>query len=87
LATLFYAFSCKSLKKNIWEINLFTNFWLILACLFGVFMLLIAIYFPGLQTLLRTQGLSVSDWSLVLILSFVNIIVIEISKYFVKTKK
>lgn len=85
LATLFYAFSCKTLRRNLWEINPFTNIWLIFAFLFGVLLLLGAIYLPVLQNLLQTRSLSLFDWTLVLILSLVNITLVETSKYFTKS--
>jgi len=80
--SLFYVFSCKSLKRNLWRINLFSNKFLIFAWLFGVIMLLAALYIPLLQTLLRTVPLGVFDWGLVLGLGLLNIILIEATKYY-----
>ena len=85
--SLFYVFSCKSLRRNLWEINLWSNRFLILAWLIGILMLLAALYIPFLQTLLKTVPLNSFDWSLVLILGFLNIFLIEITKWwFIKYK-
>ncbi|MDI6883170.1 MAG: HAD-IC family P-type ATPase [Patescibacteria group bacterium] len=80
--TLFYAFSCKNLKQNIWRYNLFSNLYLILCQAFSLFMLLIAIYLPPFQILLKTVPLNFFDWQLILGLGFLNIILIEAIKYY-----
>ncbi|MFH0906819.1 MAG: HAD-IC family P-type ATPase [bacterium] len=79
--SLFYVFSCKSLRQNIWRINLLSNKFLILSWLFGVMMLLAALYVPILQSLLKTTPINLFDWMLVFGLGFVNIILIETVKY------
>jgi len=55
--SIFYIFSCKSLRRNIWQINPFSNKFLILAWLFGVVALIAALYLPALQALLKTVPL------------------------------
>jgi Ca2+-transporting ATPase len=84
--SLFYVFSCKSLRRNIWHINHFSNKFLIFAWIFGVVALVSALYVPALQTLLGTIGLSFFDWQLVLGLGFLNIALIEATKWFFITK-
>ncbi|MFC1789784.1 cation-translocating P-type ATPase [Patescibacteria group bacterium] len=85
--SLFYVFSCKNLRKNIWNINIFDNKILLLGWLWGIIMLFSAIYFPPLQNLLKTQVLNIFDWTLVLGLGIINLILIEITKYFFNRKK
>lgn len=80
--SLFYIFSCKSLRRNIWQINLFSNKFLFFSWLFGIVMLLTALYVPFLQGLLKTIPLNLFDWSLVLGLGFLNIAMIEATKYY-----
>lgn len=84
--SIFYIFSCKSLRKNLWQINPFSNKYLLFVWLLGVLMLLAAIYFPPLQTLLRTQPLVFFDWQMILGLGFLNIILIEATKWYFITK-
>ena len=45
-------------------------------------MLLGALYFGPLQTLLKTVPLNLFDWSLVLSLGILNIVLIEATKYY-----
>lgn len=80
--SLFYVFSCKSLRRNLWHINPFSNKFLILAWIFGIIMLLSALYLPLLQTLLKTVSLSLFDWQLILGLGMLNIILIEATKWY-----
>ncbi len=80
--SIFYIFSCKSLRRNIWQINPFSNKFLILAWLFGVVALIAALYLPALQTLLKTVPLNLFDWQLILGLGLFNIILIEATKHY-----
>jgi len=86
--TIFYVFSCKDLKKNIWQINIFSNPLLILSWVFAVVMLIGAIYIPFLQVLLKTVPLNLFDWGLVFAIGIINLFLIELTKFFfIKTKK
>jgi len=81
LNSLLYVFSCKSLRKNIWHINPFSNKFLLLAWAFGVIALMSAVYLPFLQSLLRTEPLFFIDWIIVFVLSIIQVILIEITKF------
>jgi len=85
--SLFYVFSCKSLRKNLWHINPFSNRFLVGAVVIGFLMLIIAIYLPFLQTLLKTVPLGPFEWLILIGLGLVNIVSIEITKWFFITKK
>jgi len=85
--SIFYVLSCKSLRKNLWRINPFSNKFLVSAWIFGVIMLISALYLPPLQALLETVPLNLFDWQLILGLGFLNIILIEATKWHFITKK
>ena len=80
--SLFYVFSCKSLRRNIWHINPFSNKFLVFAWIFGVAALIAAIYLPFLQIILKTTPLNLFDWGLLLSLGLFNLILIEATKYY-----
>lgn len=80
--TLFYVFSCKNLRKNIWQYNPFSNLYLIGSIFFSFVMLLIAVYVPIFQNLLKTVSLNLFDWSWVAGLGITNLILIELIKFF-----
>lgn len=84
--TLFYAFSCKNLRKNLWQYNPFSNLYLIFCIFFSLFMLLIAIYLPPFQNLLKTVALTFSNWLLLSGLGIINLILIEATKWYFITK-
>jgi len=79
--SLFYVFSCKSLRKNIWHINPFSNKFLIYSVVIGIIMLVAAVYVPFLQTLLKTAPLGVHDWSIIFGIGIINLILIEAAKH------
>jgi Ca2+-transporting ATPase len=84
--SIFYIFSCRSLRKNIWQINLFSNRFLILAWIFAIMVLLAGLYLPILQTFLKTTPLTFFDWQLVFGLGLLNLILIEATKWYFITK-
>jgi len=86
--SLFYVFSCRSLRRNLWRINPFSNKFLIGAWLFGILMLIVALYLPLFQNLLKTAPLTLFDWRLILGLGLINVILIEATKWwFIKDIK
>ncbi|MCH8741927.1 HAD-IC family P-type ATPase [Patescibacteria group bacterium] len=85
--TFFYAFSCRNLRKNIWQINIFSNLYLIGAIFLSFLLLLVAIYLPPFQNLLKTQPLSLFGWFLILGLGVINLILIEAIKWYFITKR
>lgn len=86
VGSTFSVFSCKSLRKNLWQIDLFSNKFLVISWVFAIMMLFSAFYFPPLQTLLRTVPLNLFDWQLILILGFLNMLLIEAAKWYFITK-
>lgn len=81
VSSLFYGFSCKNLNKNLWQYNPLSNKWLNLSILFGWVMIMLAIYNPFLQTILKTVPLPMFDWILLIILGITQISFIELVKY------
>jgi len=79
--SIFYVFSCKSLRKNLWHINPFSNKLLLVAAILGVIMLIAAVYLPLLQILLKTVPLSVYDWLIILSFGMIELIAIEAAKH------
>ena len=82
-----YVFSCKSLRKNIWHINIFSNKFLVYTWLLGLTALVAAVYLPPLNFLLKTVPLSLSDWWIIIGLGIVNLTLIESSKWYYIHKK
>jgi len=79
-----YAFSCKNFRKNIWQYNPFSNKILNLTITFGLLLLFLSIYFLPLQILLKTAPLGILEWLFLIIFGFLNLVVFEGMKYFLK---
>jgi calcium-translocating P-type ATPase len=84
--SLFYVFSCRSLRKTVFQKGIFGNPALVGAAAFGFFSLTAAVYFPFLQRLLRTQALGLAEWTLVVGLGIFNVLAIEAAKWFFISK-
>ncbi len=87
LDSLLYIFSAKSLRRNIWHINPFSNRYLLLAVGFGVALQLFALYTPFMREILNLTILNMTEWLIIIVLALVKITAIEIGKYFFIHKK
>ncbi|MFH1565207.1 MAG: HAD-IC family P-type ATPase [bacterium] len=79
--SLFYVFSCRSLKHSIWNKEFFANKYLIGAVFIGFFLQVIAIYIPFLQRFLQTVPLTLFDWIVIIALNIGIVLSIEIAKF------
>ena len=85
--SLFFALSLKNMMKPIWKINIFDNKYLLLAILFSAVILGSAFSIETLRTIL---SISIPDFTIilwVLLFGSLNLVIIEISKYFVFRKR
>jgi len=85
--TLFYAFSCRNLRKNVWKYNPLSNLYLLSAIFFSYLMLLLAVYLPPFQQLLKTVPLNLFDWTLIFGFGAINLVGIEAIKFYFIVKK
>ncbi|MBX4269246.1 calcium-translocating P-type ATPase, SERCA-type [Clostridium estertheticum] len=76
LSQLIHVFECRSEKHSLFEINPFTNMYLLGAVSISVIMLLSIVYIPFLQSVFHTIPLNLGQWLIVLffsgIISFIN---------------
>lgn len=79
--TLLLIFSVKSLDKNIWEYNPFTNRFMNFSSVVGLLLMLLAVYAPTLQKLLNTVSLP-TPWLIAAFgVSFLCQALVEVGKY------
>lgn len=79
--TLFWAFSCRNLKKNLWQYNPFSNWFLNLAIFLALLLLFGAVYLSPLQQILKTEAVNIG-WLMVIIgFGLVNLSFIEVTKW------
>ncbi|MCH7828455.1 cation-transporting P-type ATPase [Patescibacteria group bacterium] len=80
--SLFYVFSVRSLRRNIWQYNPFSNLWVTGAVFLGLLLLVSAVYLPLLQFFLGTVALTLFDWTLLISLGLLNVLLIEAVKWY-----
>lgn len=86
--SLLYVFSCKTLRKNLWQEHLLSNKFLFFSVVLGVVLLLAGIYVPALNRVLKTVPLKPAFWLLILGKGLVSIAGIETVKWlFLRRKK
>jgi len=80
--TAFVVFCYKSLRKNLWKINLFSNKWLVFSSLMVFLTFSLAIYFPPLQQILHTVPLGIEGWLIIIGVGVLSMFLIEITKWY-----
>ncbi len=79
--SLMFALVVSSLRRSIIRRDIFSNRYLILSFIFGSLLILMAVYSPILQIMLNTVALSFEHWLWILSISVVELILLEITKY------
>ncbi len=78
----FNAWNCRHESKSIFQINPFSNKFLVGTTFTIIFLQLLAIYHPLMQKFLRTTALDLSDWFIIIPIATSVIIAEEIRKFF-----
>ena len=80
--TAFVVYAFKSLRYNIWNINIFSNNWLLVSSLVVFASFSAAVYLPILQQLLHTVPLVLNDWLILIAFGMVSLAMIEATKWY-----
>ena len=87
LDSLIFAFAVRSFKRPLWRKDIFSNKYLVWAVGVSLALLIGAIYIGPLQKLLHTQALGIIEWTAILLVSFIEILLIEFSKKIIFSTK
>jgi len=82
----FNAWNCRSESKSIFQMNPFSNMFLVGATVIIIFLQFAALYTPFLQKILHTTPLSLSEWLIIIPIAGSIILVEEIRKFFYRRK-
>lgn len=82
IGAIFFSFSMKNLKKPIWKIKIFSNKYLVFSLALSLALLFGALTLPPLQSLLSLVALSYKEMLFILFIGLVNLVSIELVKYF-----
>jgi len=80
--TAFVIYCYKNLRKNIWQINIFSNKWLVLSSILVFTTFALAIYVPPFQLLLKTVPLGIGSWVILILIGLISMFIIEITKWY-----
>jgi P-type Ca2+ transporter type 2C len=84
MSQLFHVFECRSMKKSIFQINIFTNMYLFFAVAISISMLLLIIYLPFFQIIFHTVYLDGAKWLIIIfysgVISLINSLYLLIKK-------
>ncbi|HCC22930.1 TPA: ATPase [Candidatus Falkowbacteria bacterium] len=86
LNSLLYVFSCKSLIRPLWRINIFDNVYLLLAVAGGLLLQVVPIYLPGLNSVLGLRPLGLVEWGMVVTFALMQVVLIELTKIFYRLR-
>ncbi|MDO8536960.1 MAG: HAD-IC family P-type ATPase [bacterium] len=78
----FNAWNCRSEDKSIFQLNPFSNKFLVGATLIVISLQLVAVYTPIMQKVLNTTSLSLSEWYIIILIASSIVIVEEVRKFF-----
>lgn len=78
------AFATRSFTRSVFLMNPLKNHFLVMAVFTSVLMVILMLYVPLLNTLLKTQPLTVVEWEVILLASFIPVLVFEGIKWFRK---
>ncbi|MBW6440612.1 cation-transporting P-type ATPase [Patescibacteria group bacterium] len=85
--SLIYVFSVRSFRHSFFAKNMFSNWYLIAAVVFAFTFQMFGIYHPFFQSILKTVPLNLADWSLMIFVFLVELVIIEVIKYLFLIKK
>lgn len=80
--SLIYIFSFKDLKNALWKTeNFWGNKYLFAAVIYGFVLILIAIYLPFFNRVLKTEPLNTFHWLMVFGVGLITLLIVELAKY------
>jgi Ca2+-transporting ATPase len=82
----FNAWNCRHESKSIFQMNPFSNKFLVGATMIIISLQLLAIYNPVMQKLMRTTELSLSEWALIIPVAASIVLAEEIRKFFYRRR-
>lgn len=82
----FNAWNCRSESKSLFQMNLFSNIYLVGVTMMVIILQLFAVYNPFMQSILHTVPLSLSEWLIIVPVAGSIVLVEEIRKFFYRRR-
>jgi len=87
ISALFVIFPIRNQRKMVWQYNPLKNYRVLLSVVVGCALILLAVHFPPLQTLVRTTSLRWRDWMVLFGFGVVNVVLVEVVKWIILVKQ
>lgn len=87
VSQLFHSLNMRHPEKSIFQLGLFSNKYLILSIIAGIFLQNIVITVPALASVFKVYPLTFNDWLFVGALSIMPLVLNEIAKVFIRARK
>jgi len=87
LIQLVHSFECRSEEKNLFQIGLRGNDFLLISAAISLLLMLCVLYIPFLQTIFKTVSLGLSEWLVIIGFTIAGPIIDYFSEIFVKKGK
>jgi Ca2+-transporting ATPase len=84
---LLRAWTARSRTRNIWQMGLFTNPWLLIGLVATAVTQFALVQIPFMQRLLRVESMDWQHWGMIFALALVPTVVIEIGKLILRTRQ
>ncbi len=85
--SLVFAYVVKSFRQTVLSWKSFSNRWLNWSVLLSLLILLTGIYVPFFQKMLKVTHIDWLDWLIIVVISFAELLILEVFKYFLILKK
>ncbi|MFH1193629.1 MAG: HAD-IC family P-type ATPase [bacterium] len=79
--SLFIAYSCRSLRKNLWNFSFWENKILSASIASGILALVAVLYLPVLRKIFKVAALDIKAWLMLLGFGILNLVMIELVKW------
>jgi Ca2+-transporting ATPase len=86
LIQLVHVFNCRSERSSMFKLGFLSNFKLIMATLLSLILQIAIVYLPFFSGIFKVERLSLFDWMLCLLVSFVPLVGVELYKVWIRKK-
>ena len=85
--SLVFAYIVRSFQQSVFNKKIFSNHWLNKSVLLSFIILLVGIYVPFFQKLLKVNHIGWIEWSIIIGVSFLELLILDFFKYILLFKK
>jgi Ca2+-transporting ATPase len=77
---LFYLFNCRSMRKSIFQLGIFTNMWAFGGVAVMLLIQLVYTYLPLMHRLFQSAAIGIESWIRIMLAGLVAYLIVELEK-------